>query len=80
MVQIKAHFDGRVFVPDEPLDLRGNQRVVITVEAVAEASETLLAAATHQDRVLSMIGWANHADDNLDASLRNVTDDQLWGE
>ena len=29
MAAIKAHFDGRVFVPDEPVPLRPGERVVI---------------------------------------------------
>ena len=33
MIALKAHFDGKVFVPDEPVGLAPNQRVRITVEA-----------------------------------------------
>jgi hypothetical protein len=29
---IKAHFDGKAFVPDEPVDLPANQAVVLRVE------------------------------------------------
>jgi hypothetical protein len=37
MVVLKAHFDGRVLVPDEPLDLAPNQAVKITVEPIETA-------------------------------------------
>jgi hypothetical protein len=40
MVAIKAHFDGKVIVPDEPHDLRPGQEVVVQAEANASASET----------------------------------------
>lgn len=29
MARIKAHFDGRVFVPDEPVNLRAGERVEV---------------------------------------------------
>ncbi len=29
---IKAHFDGKVLVPDEPVDLEKDQRVELTIE------------------------------------------------
>ncbi|HXE53701.1 MAG TPA: hypothetical protein VN541_11825 [Tepidisphaeraceae bacterium] len=35
MIALKAHFDGRVLVPDEPLALAPNQKVRITVEPIA---------------------------------------------
>lgn len=34
MVQLNAHFDGKVIVPDEPLPLKPNQRVRIHVEPI----------------------------------------------
>ncbi len=36
MVAIKGHFDGRVIVPDEPVDLPVNQRLIIHVAADAD--------------------------------------------
>lgn len=33
MVSFKGHFDGKVIVPEEPLDLRANQQVLIVVES-----------------------------------------------
>lgn len=44
MVAIKCHFDGKVIVPDEPLDLPRNQPLVVHIEAgtaeVAESGES----------------------------------------
>jgi hypothetical protein len=34
MSRIRAHFDGKVIVPDEPVDLQPGQQVVLDVEAV----------------------------------------------
>ena len=36
MVSLKAHFDGKVIVPDEPVDLVPNQKLRITIEAVEQ--------------------------------------------
>jgi len=38
MVELNAHFDGKVIVPDEPLALKPNQRVRIQVEPMGEPS------------------------------------------
>ncbi|MFN0137440.1 MAG: hypothetical protein ACKVS9_15155 [Phycisphaerae bacterium] len=34
MVELNAHFDGKVIVPDEPLALKPNQRVRIQIEPI----------------------------------------------
>lgn len=34
MVAIKGHFDGKFIVPDEPLDLQPNQRLLVHVHPV----------------------------------------------
>ena len=39
MVAIKGHFDGRVIVPDEPLDLPAQQRVIVHVQPVGDAGQ-----------------------------------------
>ncbi len=39
MLQLNAHFDGKVIVPDEPLALAPNQRVRIQIEPI-EAEPT----------------------------------------
>ena len=40
MVSLKAHFDGKVIVPDEPVDLAPNQKLRITIEAVEPAASS----------------------------------------
>jgi hypothetical protein len=39
MIAINAHYDGRVIVPDEPVDLPPNQALIVRIEArsMAEA-------------------------------------------
>lgn len=36
MVELNAHFDGKVIVPDEPLALMPNQRLRIHVEPIGQ--------------------------------------------
>jgi hypothetical protein len=33
MIVINAHYDGRVIVPDEPVDLPQNQALIVRIEA-----------------------------------------------
>jgi hypothetical protein len=33
-VTVSAHFDGKVIVPDEPLDLPPNQALIVQIQAV----------------------------------------------
>ena len=42
MVAIKGHFDGKVIVPDEPVDLPRNQKLIIHVEAVGGDQSTVV--------------------------------------
>jgi hypothetical protein len=35
---VNAHFDGRVIIPDEPLNLAPNQALIIQIEAVDDAT------------------------------------------
>lgn len=32
---VNAHFDGRAMIPDEPLDLRPNQALIVQIELIA---------------------------------------------
>ena len=41
---IKAHFDGKVFVPDEPLDLPKDQKVLLEVKAAPTEEHKALTA------------------------------------
>ncbi|MGN6627948.1 MAG: hypothetical protein ACTHLN_15120 [Tepidisphaeraceae bacterium] len=40
MVTLNAHFDGKVIVPDEPLALKPNQRLRISVEPIEVNAES----------------------------------------
>jgi len=41
---IHAHFDGRVIIPDEPLDFRPNQAVIVQIKPLeGEMEESALA-------------------------------------
>jgi hypothetical protein len=48
MVAFAAKFDGTVIIPDEPLDLRANQRVLVSLEPFSgiPGSELLSFAGT----------------------------------
>jgi hypothetical protein len=59
MVTVSAHFDGRVIVPDEPLDLPPNQALIVQIERVGgdalpsdESALTWLAANAVDSEVL----------------------------
>lgn len=41
-VTVSAHFDGKVIVPDEPLDLPPNQALILQIQPVREAEESVL--------------------------------------
>ncbi len=66
MAAIKAHFDGRVFVPDEPVQFRPGEQVV--VERLGDAPSK---AAPGPD-----VSFVRKLNIDLDArSLREIVDD-----
>jgi hypothetical protein len=36
---VNAHFDGRAIIPDEPLDLRPNQALIVQIELIEGETE-----------------------------------------
>jgi hypothetical protein len=40
MVAIKGHFDGKVFVPDEPVDFARGQKLILHIEPAQEPPAT----------------------------------------
>jgi len=38
MIALNAHFDGKVIVPDEPLALRPNQKLRVSIEPIEPES------------------------------------------
>lgn len=59
MLAIEAHFDGKVIVPDEPLNLKPQQRLWIHVEAVNEPREQERQAAIQSLRGMALRAPAN---------------------
>lgn len=72
MIAIHARFDGKVLVPDQPLDLPANQRVVVRIEPVKEE--------TGQD--YSALQWIaeNSVDAELPEDLAHQHDHYLYGK
>ena len=68
MVTLNAHFDGKVIVPDEPLDLRPNQKLRISVEAIESARKGV------------DLNWLLGAglDRSTNPNPRFKTNDDLW--
>lgn len=70
---VSAHFDGKVIVPDEPLDLRPNQALILQIEAVADKD------VTDDESSLAWIA-ANAVDsDALPVDLADAHDRHLYG-
>ena len=67
MLTIKAHFDGKVLVPDEPIDLEMNQAVELDVRPVQPKRRSM-----HE-----LIGWALKYPPNPNPRPA-LTDDELW--
>lgn len=55
MVTLKAHFDGKTIVPDEPLSLPPNQKLRVTIESIDSA-----AAADGPGQDKSQRAWPNY--------------------
>lgn len=69
MVTLNAHFDGKVIVPDEPLELAPNQKVRISVEPIGSP------AATKPKRILGQQpGAFSYVAPDFDDALP----DQFW--
>jgi hypothetical protein len=64
MIKLKAHFDGKTFVPDEPVDVPENQPLVIHIETPDTAdglsSGEWLAAHAVDDPSLPTDGARQH--------------------
>ena len=70
---VHGHFDGKVIVPDEPLDLPRNQAVVLQIQPVSDGD------ASAGESVLSWLA-ANAADsDALPVDLADRHDHYLHG-
>jgi len=66
MIAIKAHFDGKVIVLDEPADLKPNTKVKIIAPTGHEASGLAADFAILSEPVFEKI-WDNPLDADYDA-------------
>jgi hypothetical protein len=73
MVAVKAHFDGKVIVPDEAVDLPKDQPLIVQIK---------LAKSTKKPKKQSALDWIAKnavADDPLPADLSYQLDHYLYG-
>ena len=73
MTTVNAHFDGKVIIPDEPLDLPPNQALIVRIEPVG---------GKHDAEGGSVLSWlaANAVEsDALPADLADRHDHYLYG-
>lgn len=75
MLAFNAHFDGKVIVPDEPLDLPANQKVRIQVEPIEPAGST--GTAPKRVDISRIRGLGLRGPQNPNPRFPN--DDALWG-
>jgi hypothetical protein len=65
-VNLRAHFDGRVIVPDEPVDLPENQPLTLQISVPSEDVSTASAADAAFKRLLARtVKGANISDESL---------------
>ena len=77
MLAIKAHYDGKVLVPDEPLDLPPGRRVIVHVSDAAAPEAGIDADATPRRRREVKLGTAEGQGwmaDDFDAPLEDFKD------
>jgi hypothetical protein len=86
LVAFKGHFDGKVIVPDEPLDLRPNEPLIVRIEPAApeapqHATDRDLGEGPNPGE--SFLEWAARnplpADTDLPADLSENLDHYLYG-
>ena len=70
MIAVHGRFDGKVIVPDQPLDLPLNQRVVVRIEPVEEGKQKASALQWLAD---------NAVDVDLPTDLAQQHDHHLYG-
>ena len=70
---VSAHFDGRVIVPDEPLDLPPNQALIVQIERVGGE------AVPSDDSALTWLAANAVASEVLPTDLADRHDHYLYG-
>jgi hypothetical protein len=74
MIAFNAHYDGRVIIPDEPIDLPPNQALVVQIETRGAADQPPVRE--------SALAWlAANASENADipSDLSHQHDHYLYG-
>ena len=72
-MNVSAHFDGKVIVPDEPLDLPLNQALIVQIQKVGGNGEM------EQEHVLSWLAANAVESDTLPTDLSDHHDHYLYG-
>lgn len=70
---VSAHFDGKVIVPDEPLDLPPNQALILQIQTLSGKG------AAAEESALAWIAANAVASDTLPADLAERHDHYLYG-
>jgi hypothetical protein len=70
---VNAHFDGRVIVPDEPLDLPPNQPLIVQIEPVSGSGEPV------EESALTWLAANAVESDALPTDLADKHDHYLYG-
>jgi hypothetical protein len=73
MPTVNAHFDGKVIIPDEPLNLPPNQPLIVRIEPVGGKHEA------GEGSVLSWLAANAVESDALPADLAERHDHYLYG-
>lgn len=53
-ISIKAHFDGKTIVPDEPVNLQANESIIIDIHRQHTGDKKLLEKSPEEQRVALM--------------------------
>lgn len=73
MVTVSAHFDGKVIVPDEPLELPQNQPLIVSIERAGGGD------AVGEESVLTWLASNAVENDTLPVDLADQHDHYLYG-
>ena len=75
MIEFTAHSDGRVIVPDEPVELPQGRSLRVHVEEV----EDKVAPESRRDAILQLAAEAEAIDADLPSDLAQNLDHYLYG-
>ena len=76
MIELRGHFDGRVIIPDEPVELPRDQALIVRVEPVVQSADAPAPKAS------SFLEWSVGRvidDPTLAPDLNDQLDHYLYG-